>query len=659
MFDGARNTFTVLQAVAATGYVAIYAIPIGFAMGLLGRLVVRSWRARQLIERTTEDTGGAPLLAAAVVYGMFALWLFAGVSLNSMRLLIYRSPAKPVVMLGTTIAVALCAGALLVLSKPCVAIGGRLLRRVDAWTHRKWQRSFMAPSHVLIGSAVVFAGLAAGAWFVSFEPRLVDIDLALYRYLAGFVVLVFAVQALWLLAPPLRQARLWVSAAVAGALLATSLGSIGTGYYVRHKRPYAMLEVWGNTVLAGIAVDRLFNIQLLRRDLRLPGLAPKEKPKAGHTNVVLITIDNARADRTGFYSGAAKMPTMQRLRREGIIFDWAFAAGTVTRRSLPPIVLGVSPNRVRGRVTGQALRLDPRHVLLAERFRAAGYETAGFLSPGMLFSPSHNLGLVRGLDHLVVPESAEQHNGDWLVRQARAYLRERRKQKPKQKLFLWVHFSDLSHWEHKYSPAEFGRKKRPRYDMACEDVDKYLGFLLVDVWNTQTKHNTILAIVGDHGVALDEDKQTWSTGPLGTGRLRVPLFIGGVGRKGRRIQLPVATVDLGPTLLDLAGYVPPGMPYMDGKSFSWMLTSTKRLRMQDGEAYSVAVKDGSVPLSRRALMRGHYKLIEHESNRPDELYNFRGDPREQRNLVLKKPKIYQQLKKRMRQRVETDRVRPF
>jgi len=665
ILDGGRNTFTLLQATAATGYVSVYAIPMGIALALLARATVDAWRRERLSERFVEAAGGAPRLVGMVIYVLLGVWFFAGVCLNSLRLLIYRSPSKAVVVLGTTIAVIVAMALLLVLSKPVIAVLASVLRRIEASKRMGWARSFFLPKRVAIQAGVVFVLLLAGGWFVSLRPRLTNIDLSFYQYVLGYAVLVFVLQAVWLSTHPLAHARTWLVASTAGVLLATSIGAIGTGYYVRHKRPYAMLEVWGNTVVAGVAVDRLFNIQLLRRDLRLPGLKPREIKGARHPNVVLITFDNIRADRTGFYRGGTKMQTMQRLRRDGVVFHWAIAAGTVTRRSLPSMVLGLSPKRVRGRVTGQALRLDPRHVLLAERFRAAGYETAGFLSPGMWFAENNNLGLVRGLDHLVVPRKANEHNGDWLVRRVREFIKGFRVIKPKKKLFLWVHFSDLNQWDQAYTAAEFGRKKRPRYDMAAEDVDRYLKFLLLDVWNIRAQANTLLAIAGDHGAALDETDAKRTSGPLGTLRLRVPLFIGGAGQRGKLVQQPVSTVDLAPTLLQLAGFEPPGMPHMDGKSFAKLVTSPppKRRRsrqmLTQGEAYSVLVRDSSVPLSRRALTLGEYKLIEHDSHRADELYRYRRDPWERHNLTGKRPKIYKRLKARMEERRRIDRVSPF
>src|SRR5690606_38920534 len=111
----------------------------------------------------------------------------------------------------------------------------------------------------------------------------------------------------------------------------------------------------------------------------------------------LITIDTVRADATPPYGGSAEMPALAALGERGAVFSWAFAPSNVTRRSIPSMVIGLAPNRIRGRVVGWALRVDPRHVLLAERLRAGGYETAGFMCCAGFWSPEVRTGLQRGL----------------------------------------------------------------------------------------------------------------------------------------------------------------------------------------------------------------------------------------------------------------------
>jgi hypothetical protein len=163
-----------------------------------------------------------------------------------------------------------------------------------------------------------------------------------------------------------------------------------------------MLEIWGETAVSGKAIDVLFDIESMRGELRTDDIRPLARKEAVARDIVLITIDTVRANRTPLHGGSARMPGLAQLGREGAVFEWAFASGNVTRRSLPTIATGISPRRLRGRIAGWAHRLDPRHVTLAERFRAAGYETAGFFCCYSQFGEDHQLGLNRGIDHLVI-----------------------------------------------------------------------------------------------------------------------------------------------------------------------------------------------------------------------------------------------------------------
>ena len=96
--------------------------------------------------------------------------------------------------------------------------------------------------------------------------------------------------------------------------------------------------------------------------------------------------------------------------------------------------------------------------------------------------------------------------------------------------------------------------------------------------------------------------------------IRVPLVIAGPGIRPRRIQRTVGLHDLAPTLLDLAGFVPPGMPAMDGASVAPVLFGTAP--DQGGEAYAAMVEDRSVSTAQRALVVGNYKIIQRDQALP-------------------------------------------
>src|SRR5687768_10812813 len=73
--------------------------------------------------------------------------------------------------------------------------------------------------------------------------------------------------------------------------------------------------------------------------------APKATPAASRApNVVLVTLDTTRADRIGAYgepSGAT--PVIDRLAREGVVFEQAVAPAPLTLPAHATLFTGVDP----------------------------------------------------------------------------------------------------------------------------------------------------------------------------------------------------------------------------------------------------------------------------------------------------------------------------
>lgn len=109
----------------------------------------------------------------------------------------------------------------------------------------------------------------------------------------------------------------------------------------------------------------------------------------GHApNVLLITIDALRADRLGCYGSKLGLtPNLDRLARDGVVFEKAFASGPWTEvsvgsmfTSLNPSELGLFP-RLRGEgETHYDGGLFTSQPTLAEVLRGAGYVTAAELA---------------------------------------------------------------------------------------------------------------------------------------------------------------------------------------------------------------------------------------------------------------------------------------
>jgi arylsulfatase A-like enzyme len=388
----------------------------------------------------------------------------------------------------------------------------------------------------------------------------------------------------------------------------------------------------------------------MREDLPVEGIEPTPKPEVTHhPNIVLVTIDTVRADRVPLYGGPAKMPNLRKLAEKGAVFVRAFSPGNVTRRSLPSIASGVSPRRMRGRVAGWALKLDPRHVLLAERFRAAGYDTAGFFCCRSQFGRVHQLGLVRGLDTVHL-----EYDGAALTELATTWLQERKdRERP---VFLWVHYVEPHNWFKDHKPQEGARRKPQRYDLSLAAADEALGPLLGSV-GLNLGEDTYLIVTSDHGEGLGDHGIKNHGATLYDTEVHVPLVVTGPGIDHKRVQQVVGLVDLAPTMLELAGFLPPEFPVMDGLSVAPELLGQREDRLGKGEAYSSQVVDRSVNSDLNAIIAGRYKLI--ERGKKYELYDRESDPMEKKNLVEELQEVTAALKARLARRKQIDRVPPF
>ncbi|MCI0442959.1 tetratricopeptide repeat protein, partial [bacterium] len=216
--------------------------------------------------------------------------------------------------------------------------------------------------------------------------------------------------------------------------------------------------------------------------------------------------------------------------------------------SLYPVKHGVRDN-------GTA-HLSNEYSTLAEVLKSHGYQTVAFVGSFVL---DHRFGLNQGFDvyndrmpaDLTVLEKLEaERNADavysafseWFVRNAK-----------KQPYFLWIHFYDP---HAPYDPPELYRSKYPNDPYAGEVAytDAVIGKILNNL-KTQDSNNQIIAVVGDHGEGLGQHQEATHSLLIYNSTLQVPMIIDAPGLISAGTTFPYLcrTIDLAPTLLDLAG----------------------------------------------------------------------------------------------------------
>lgn len=599
---------------AGAGFVMLAALPLLFAASMVARGLWRVWAP--VVRGFVEPHGGAPALAAWLVYIGAALVALAAGTFGVTVLLAKTTQFRPLVVgyaqpaFGVAIAIVL-----FLASRPLAGALARLFARKGA---------AFRPRRIAVTLALIAVLLAGGAW-LWVRPRIGPLDLSpLVAPAVGIAALAGAhvVLARW------DRVRVW-TARIASGLAAAAIASALVAW---RTQPALTLEAWGELPIAGYVIDKAFDLERIRDRIALDAFRPVARPDAAHPDVVVIVIDTMRADRTELYGGPAAMPFLAELGKRGAVFDHAFSPSNVTRRSIPSMLTGLSPNRVRGRVVGWALRIDPRHVVLGERMAAAGYDTAGFVCCGGFYGEESHTGLSRGLDHLVI-----EKNGARLAQLAKVWLEEREVKRTSKPLFVYMHVLDPHNWAGSGDPPLDLAIRLRMYDRTLTAADKMIADVVGAFRNRDPAHAPIVIVTADHGEALGDHGEPFHSTDLYNSQIHVPLVIAGPGITTARIPETVSLTDLAPTVLELAGFAPPPA---DGRSLAPLVTGA-RAPADDGVAYAAMIKDRSNPGGVSAIVRGKWKLIVSGNRR--ELYDVQLDPRELSDRAASRPDIVQQL----------------
>lgn len=197
-------------------------------------------------------------------------------------------------------------------------------------------------------------------------------------------------------------------------------------------------------------------------------------------------------------------------------------------------------------------------------------------------------------------------------------------------------FMKYNRWENDpRRDASFSAEVRRHYAACVTYADAMVGRLIAGLERHGLRDNTIVAVWGDHGWHLGEHA-VWGKHTLFEESLRSPLIIvaPGVRRAGEPSPSIVETIDIYPTLCELAGLEAPRN--LHGISLGPIL----RDPAAPGHA-AVSYKNGS-----ETIRTGRHRLIHHgKGSRTDhiELYDHQTDPGEESNIAGDTPVIAESL----------------
>ncbi len=402
----------------------------------------------------------------------------------------------------------------------------------------------------------------------------------------------------------------------------------------------------------------------------------------------MILLDAARADRFSSYGYSRETtPNMDRIAREGVVFENHFAQATDTRDSLPTLLfsryftLPIFPHSRNVPLTAPKvlfLRPDDETISLPRALSRAGLHTVAISTHPWLRQTTR---FAREFDELHELPYSLGVRGYPSAAQAIDFTLEWYEANRQRNFFLYLHLMD-THYPHAFGPEAqaffgdgippvegFDAKGVPRdwreraldeterryldalYDGSLRYTDRELGRLFEAVDASATGKETLLVITSDHGERLAEDPGRFGHG----GRdwfetvARIPLILrfGGTLEPGR-VRGLTEGVDVHPTLVALLGVELPRDRTVDGKNLVPVIRGE-----EPGKEF--VFKSGAIRGKRyKAIFHRRDSMLLRDATPPRNpkmgaLYDLETDPEERQNLWTARPEIGDDLLVRYRE----------
>jgi arylsulfatase A-like enzyme len=521
-------------------------------------------------------------------------------------------------------------------------------------------------------TGLLFLLLAHAGWLLSrMLPRV-----SVLRFCLG--VLVFLTLADWLSTTG-RIAPLGVLSLSAGF-------TVVLGRWCR-SRSGPLLQVWQRSFTYTLAI---FCLTLLIVEGSIWG---KEKlatsrlavSAPGTPNVLVIVVDTLRADHVSFHGySRPTTPNLDRVAREGVVFDNAISTAPWTLPSHGSMVTGRYPHE-HGAVGEHGL--DDRLPTIAEAFRDRGFRTGGFSGNNLYFC--RRAGFARGFLHfedyfyslgdilyrttwgrivnhfistgvLALQEIPERERAEQINQRALRWIDSDRTHP----FFVFLNYFDIHEpylpeqpyrsrfskipnpgglidMNHPHLSSDQLQSEVDAYDGAITYVDEQIGKMFAELQKRGLDRNTIVVITSDHGEAFGEHDLIAHRNALYRALIHVPLIYWEPGKipAGVRIDHPVTGASLPATVLELAGAAGERQFLTSSLAELWRhpeVANDWPDPLAEMEKYIYAPLNYPAHLGwAKAIVDPKWELILSEKL-PPELYDWRNDPQETINLASTK-----------------------
>ena len=413
-------------------------------------------------------------------------------------------------------------------------------------------------------------------------------------------------------------------------------------------------------------------------------------------NVIVILVDDWGTTDLGCYgSKLYETPNIDRLASEGVRFTTGYSACTVCSPTRAALMTGKYPARLhltdwiaghgrphaKLRIPDWTKFMKHEEVTLAEQFKAAGYVTASIgkwhLTPALeqgdeaYYPEKHGFDVNVGGYHRGQPPSyfapyriptlKEGPDGEFLTDREAAEAAKFIEANHAKPFFIYLpHYAVHTPIQSKKDvAAKYAAKlekspglaqRNASYAALVESVDDALGTIRKALEKNGLTDNTVIVITGDNGGLLpvtDNAPLRAGKGSAYEGGVRVPFIVAWPGKLAPKVvsDVPAVTIDIYPTVLELAG-IRPMQSLVDGVSLAPLLSKgTKPDRDTIFWHYPHYHPGGATPYS--AVRTGDWRLVHFYEDGRDELYNLSADVGEKNELSAKEPEVAKALRTRL------------
>lgn len=415
---------------------------------------------------------------------------------------------------------------------------------------------------------------------------------------------------------------------------------------------------------------------------------------AAPPNIVFIMADDLGPGWVDFEGTQPELPTpnLQRLARDGMVFNRAYAAASVCSPTRAACITGMSPAQIHltTHIPGVAGRRHPKleggpadadsinHLPLelpsyARELKQQGYATA-FMGKWHLagegsantkhgivdqrFHPEHfGFDINLGGSALGQPKSwfDPYRNGTLPNRQKGEYLTDRlgdeaatyisRQQGPFH-LALWFYSV--------HTPIRAPKPLVAKYDgdaylAMIESMDAAVGKVINALEAAGTLNNTLLVFYSDNGGDRPTEWLAEKKGSLLEGGLRVPMVVSWpeVIKGGTHTDVPITSMDFFPTFVHAAGGTTTAFKQLEGKDLMPLFAGGNTLHRDALYWHFPHNRKGRKYCMGSSILSNGWKYYRGYSVVGDALFNLQEDPLEESNLLDQNPELAEQLRTKL------------